>query len=82
MMADSISTTEECGGVGLDIGVDLETDSKEDGNDAETTLKELLDLIDWHEKRSQSNIESPLEINLGIEVSVGLFLLVPSWKEI
>lgn len=51
----------------LDIGVDLKTDHIEDEEDAEAAPKELLDLLDRHERRSQLNIVSPLKVNLGTE---------------
>lgn len=49
----------------LDIQVDLKTDQVEEEDDAEATPNELLNLIDRHERRSQPNIESLLEVNLG-----------------
>lgn len=51
----------------LDIEGALETNHDEEENDVETTSKELLNLIDRHEKRSQSNIESPSKVDFGTE---------------
>lgn len=65
MMTDSTSTTEAGGNVCLNIVVDLETKHEEDEINAKTALKELIDLIDRHKRRSQPNSELPLEINLG-----------------
>lgn len=51
----------------LDIEVDLSTDCAKDKDDVEVAPKELLDLIDRYERRSQPNIDLPLEVNLGTE---------------
>lgn len=45
-----------------------ETDHVEGEDDAEVAQKELLDLVDRYEKRSQPNI-APLESNLGKSLS-------------
>lgn len=60
----------------FDVKVDLCADSVEDEDDVEGAPKEILDLVDRHERKSQPNIDSPLEVNLGTEsepkmVSVG-----------
>lgn len=49
----------------LDIEIDLKTDHVEDQEDVEAALEVLLELIDRHVKRSQPNIKSPLEVNIG-----------------
>lgn len=53
---------EEC----LDVVVDLQADQAEDKDDGGASLKELLAQVDRHERRCQPNVESQLEVNLGI----------------
>lgn len=64
MTANNSLITELGGNACLDIGFDLKTDHVQDEDNVEAAPKELIDLIDRHEKRFQSNIESPLEVNL------------------
>lgn len=59
MMANGILETKTDGNACLDIGAGLSTGCAE-GEDVEATHKELLDLIDRHER----NIDSPLQVNL------------------
>lgn len=65
MMTDTILAIEIRRKACLDIEVELSTECAEDEDDVEVAPKELLDLIDRHERRSQQNIDSPLEVNLG-----------------
>lgn len=66
-MVSSTPMTEVGGNVWLDTGVHLDTVRMEEEDDIEATPKELFDLIDRHERRSQSNIKSSLEANRDIE---------------
>lgn len=67
MMTSNTSQTNLARNVCLDIRVNLKTDHIEGEDDAEVALKELLDIVDRHERRHQPNIDSPLKVNLGIE---------------
>lgn len=58
--------TESCGIACLDFEVNLKIDHIKDEDNVEATLK-LFNLIDRHERSSQHNIKSPLEVNLMIE---------------
>lgn len=51
----------------LNVGVDLKINHVEDEDDVKAAFTKLVDLIDRHKRRSQLNIVSPLEVNLGIE---------------
>lgn len=62
----------------LDIRVDLSIDYAEGEHDVEIVPKELLDLNNRYERRSQSSIDSPLEVISGSRVSPELFLSVQS----
>lgn len=64
-MTSNIKAVTELGGSAcLDIAVNLKTYHIDAEDNAEAAPKELFDLIDRHERRSQLNIKSPLEINL------------------
>lgn len=58
----------------LDIGFNLHTDRVENEDDVEATPKELLGLIDILERRTQLNIESPLEVSFKKRLSLRLCL--------
>lgn len=47
--------------------VDLKRDHVEGEDDAEADFEKLLGVINRHERRSQPNIKSPLEMNLETE---------------
>lgn len=72
MMADITLDVEARRNKCLDIEVALSTDCAEGEDDVETAPNELLDLIDKHERRSQLNIDLPLEVNLRIESEPGV----------
>lgn len=65
MMASSILESKTGGNTCIDIGVSLNMDCVEDEDDVKAAPKEFLDLVDRHERKSQTNIELPLEVNLG-----------------
>lgn len=56
MMASNIPEAKIGGNICLDIGVILNIELAEDEDDVEALPKELLDLIDRFERRSQPNI--------------------------
>lgn len=66
-MADSIPKAKTEGNPFLDIEVDPSTNSGEGEDDVEDTPKEILDMVNRHERKSLPNIDSPLEVNLGTE---------------
>lgn len=68
MMANGIPETKLGEKSCLDIGVDFNTDCAGYEDDVEAAPKELLDIINRHEMRCQSNIKLPLKVNLGIEI--------------
>lgn len=63
----------------LHIEVHLKTDYVEDKDDAKTAPKDLLDLIDKYERRSQLNIKLPLEVNLGSKSEPKIILFELNW---
>lgn len=67
MIANGILNTKTSGNTCLDTGVHLSMDGAEGEDNVRATAKELFDLVDRHERRSQPNIGSPLEVYLGIE---------------
>lgn len=69
MMTGNTSQTNSSGNIFFDTGVGLKIYHVEGENDAEVACNELLDLVDKYEKRSQLNIELPLEANLGKSLS-------------
>lgn len=77
---DNTSQTNFDWNVCLYIRVNVKTDQVE-GEDAAKVAPNHLDLVDRHERRSQVNIELPLEVNLWIDVEPKIVLLIPSWVE-
>lgn len=78
MMANSIPNAKIGGNACLDIKVDPNANSVEGEDDVEDTAKEILDPVDRHERKSQPNIDSPVEVNLGIETDPKVMFIVPS----
>lgn len=76
-MSSSINQTNLRGrNVCLDTRVNLQTDQIEDKDDAEATPKELHKLVDRHERRSQPNVGSPLEVNLMMDMEPRILMVI------
>lgn len=62
----------------LDNVVDLRMNQVEDEDDAKATPKDLLHLLDRHERKFQPNIKLPPEVNLGTAFKPNVVMVGPS----
>lgn len=63
-----------------DIEVNLCTSSAEGEDDIKATPKEILNIVDRHERKSQPNVNSPLELNLGTGSDPKIVFVGPKLK--